>query len=183
VRKTKGHQRQTLTALLREKGVKDINVMELTALVDFNRGTFYCHYRDIYDMLEQIEDEMFEEFRAVMNAYPPSALRVGLQPILRDVFKFINKNADMCEVLLGMDGDSSFFQRLKAAVYDRTLEEWGTLYDLKTAPNRECTMGFLVGGTVSMLQVWAKSGRLESPDEMAELAAQLIVFGIKPLER
>jgi len=183
VRKTKAQLRQGLTTLLREKPVKDITVKELSDLADISRGTFYCHYRDVYDMVAQIENELFEAFKAVMDTYPPAALRVGLEPILRDVFLFILKNADLCGLLLGTNGDSTFLHRLKAAVNDRTLQEWGELYGLNTAPQRDYYMSFVVEGCVSLLQVWVKRGLRESPEEMAQLTAQLIVHGIRPLQK
>lgn len=55
VRKTKRQLRQALTQLLQQKPIKDITVREIADLVDINRGTFYLHYKDVYDMLEQIE--------------------------------------------------------------------------------------------------------------------------------
>ncbi len=182
VRKTKGLLRQGLTSLLQKKNVKDITVKELTDLADINRGTFYCHYRDIYDLAAQIENEMFEEFLAVMDAYPSSVLRVGIQPILRDVFRFISKNADMCVVLLGAGGDNSFLQRLKAAVYDRVMQEWGELYGLTGSANRDYYMSFVVEGFIGLLQAWVQNGRRESPEEMAELASRLIIHGIARLQ-
>ena len=179
VRKTKAQLRQGFTLLLREKRLKDITVKELTDLVDLNRGTFYRHYRDLYDMAAQIEDEMFEEFQAVMDAYPSSALQVGIEPILRDVFRFISKHADMCAVLLGTQGDNYFLQRLKTSVYDRIMQDWGALYGLSSAPRGDYYICFLVEGSIGLLQAWVRNGRRESPEEMAELAGRLIVHGIQ----
>ena len=56
VRRTKRLLLESLTSLMKEKPIKDISVKELTDLADINRGTFYLHYRDIYDMLEQLEN-------------------------------------------------------------------------------------------------------------------------------
>ena len=47
-----------LTSLMLKKSIKDITVKELCESVDINRGTFYTHYRDIYDLMHQIEEEM-----------------------------------------------------------------------------------------------------------------------------
>ena len=55
VRRTKRLLRQGLTELLKEKSIKKITVRELSDRVDINRGTFYLHYKDIYDLVEQIE--------------------------------------------------------------------------------------------------------------------------------
>ena len=55
VRKTKTQLKAGLAGLLKEKGINEITVTELTEQVDINRSTFYLHYRDIYDMMEKIE--------------------------------------------------------------------------------------------------------------------------------
>ena len=50
VRKTKRQLRLALMKLMAEKSVKDISVRELAAIADINRGTFYIHYKDVYDL-------------------------------------------------------------------------------------------------------------------------------------
>ena len=59
IRKTKQRLRQSLTELLAQKPLSKITVQELTERADVNRGTFYSHYKDISDMKEQIERELF----------------------------------------------------------------------------------------------------------------------------
>ncbi len=57
VRKTKAQLREGLAHLMLEKSIKEITVKELVDEVDINRSTFYLHYADIYQMLQQIEEE------------------------------------------------------------------------------------------------------------------------------
>ena len=52
VRRTKRLLKQGLTELMAQKSIKKITVRELSELVDINRGTFYLHYKDIYDLVE-----------------------------------------------------------------------------------------------------------------------------------
>ncbi len=59
-----------LIELMQKKSVQQITVKELVEHVDLNRGTFYLHYKDIFDLLEQIEDELLENFREILNANP-----------------------------------------------------------------------------------------------------------------
>jgi len=73
VRRTKAMLRGALTELLKTKPVNEISVTELTRLADVNRGTFYGHYKDIFDMVEQLENEMFQEFNDLLHAYPADA--------------------------------------------------------------------------------------------------------------
>lgn len=181
LRTSKTKMRKALTALLRDRPLQEISVTELTQLASVNRGTFYSHYRDIYDMAGQIENEMFEEFRALMESYPNTALRAGLQPILRDVFLFISKNADMCVVLL--EGDNTSLYRVMQAVNLRIMQEWGDLYGLNRAENGEYCMSFLVEGCIGLLRTWVKNGRREEPEKLAALAETMILHGIERLKR
>ena len=68
VRRTREQLKRALTQLLLEKPVREITVRELTDRADVNRGTFYAHYTDLYDMLEQMENELLEAFQACWTA-------------------------------------------------------------------------------------------------------------------
>ena len=69
VRRTKKLLTQALTQLLQEKQINEITVKELTDLADMNRGTFYLYYKDMFDMLEKIEDGMFEALDAIVSLH------------------------------------------------------------------------------------------------------------------
>lgn len=53
--------RSALAELIDEKGFNNISVTDLTQRADINRGTFYLHYVDKYDLLERIENEIIQE--------------------------------------------------------------------------------------------------------------------------
>ena len=89
VRRTKKMLTQALTRLMQEKQIKEITVRELTDLADMNRGTFYLYYRDVYDMLEKLEDSMFEALDSIAALHENDAARQETKPILLDVFRFI----------------------------------------------------------------------------------------------
>lgn len=53
VLQTKRMIRDALTLLMEEKGFEGITVRDLAEKAAINRGTFYLHYKDKYDLLEQ----------------------------------------------------------------------------------------------------------------------------------
>ena len=67
VRNTKKRLQEALLTLLQKKPINQITVKELTELADVNRGTFYFHYTDVYDMLHKTEDRFFNDFNDVLN--------------------------------------------------------------------------------------------------------------------
>ncbi|EEL70861.1 hypothetical protein IGA_00005 [Bacillus cereus HuA3-9] len=52
VARTKEAIRDALTELINEKGFDSITVKDITARANINRGTFYLHYRDKYDLFD-----------------------------------------------------------------------------------------------------------------------------------
>ena len=182
VRKTKKQLRQGLTELLEEKSAKDITVRELSDRVDINRGTFYLHYKDIFDMIEQIEMEMFRDFHNVLAKHPFKALNGKPLPMLIDVFSFVAENADMCKALIGKNGDLAFVNRLKGLVKDRCLNDWMNMFDTGKSQNFGYFYSFIVSGCIGLLENWLVNGLKESPEHMASLAEQMIMTGIRVLE-
>ena len=121
VRRTKKILTQALTELLQQKQVNEITVKELTDLADMNRGTFYLYYKDIFDMIEKIEDEMFSKLNAIFTLRENEAVTEQTKPILLDLFRFIENNQEMCRVLLSPNGDMSFLHRLNEVLREKCL--------------------------------------------------------------
>lgn len=174
VRKTRAQLRTALTALLREKEVKDITVRELTERADLNRGTFYCHYKDLFDMLEQVQTEMLEELTGVLNAYTPEQLRQGIRPILLDTFLLVDRNADLFAALLTGARDSAPMVQLNRIIHEKVLGEWWSAIGGSTAGGAYY-LDFLVAGALGLVDRWLRTGRKESPKEMAELTEGIIL--------
>ena len=180
VRRTRAQLRAALTALLGEKDLKDITVRELTELADVNRGTFYSHYQDVFDMARQVEQELFEDFNRVLDAHPPDQLRRDLYPVLRDVFAFVQDNSALCMVMIQRQTQGEFARRLSQLIHERCLGEWQGIYPLGGAPEMNYCLEFVVSGTVGLVQAWLSGGLDRPPEEMAALAGGLIRSGLQP---
>ena len=59
--------RRAFTDLLGQKPIESISVKELCAAAGINRGTFYGHYQDLYDLRRQMEEEMMADFQKAME--------------------------------------------------------------------------------------------------------------------
>jgi len=181
VRKTKDKLRQALTQLLREKPIQSITVREIADMVDINRGTFYLYYKDIYDMIEKIENEMFEEFNDIVKLRVSQSDNTSPDPVLSDVFTFLADNADMCMVLIGPNGDLAFVNRLKELVRERCLYYWTEIYNAKSTKYFDYFYAFFIAGCVGMFEEWLKNGMQETPEDMADILDRMIMNGVKAL--
>ena len=96
IKRTKRFLSMALVELLAEKPVNEITVKELTERSDVNRATFYRHYRDIYDMLRQMEQELFGEFTAALGQEPPPENEAALERLYCRILRFVADRAELC---------------------------------------------------------------------------------------
>ena len=161
VRKTRALLLQGLVKMLETHDIQDISVKELTELVDINRGTFYLHYDDIYDMLHKIEDEMFLEFNEIMEQKPVVTNSLASQGPLLEFFRFLDRNRDL-----------AFVNRLKDQIEKRTLQ---VLESAQSDANYEYLCSFIITGCVGVVETWLKESDPQSPEEMAEILGTMLL--------
>ena len=59
--KTKRSIKAAFLELRRKKPIEKITVKELADLAMINKGTFYLHYQDIYNLSDEIENEFIDD--------------------------------------------------------------------------------------------------------------------------
>ena len=177
VRRTKKLLTQALTQLLQEKQINEITVKELTDLADMNRGTFYLYYKDMFDMLEKIEDGMFEALDAIVSLHEHDDVSQQTKPILLDLFRFIQDNQEMCRVLLSPHGDMNFLHRLNEVVREKCLKAWPDIRKEKGEADFDYHYSFVVFGCAGIIRAWVNRNCPESAEKMAEMAYGMILRG------
>ena len=66
VKKTKKAIQNALLTLMDRKNISDITIIELTREADVNRKTFYNHYSDIYQVMDEIEDNIVDNLNGLL---------------------------------------------------------------------------------------------------------------------
>ena len=190
VRRTRKMLQQALIDLTVEKGFNTITVRDITERAMVNRSTFYRHYLDKYDLLNQYMDEVYE---LIANAPPtppnpdPNApeLPNGLMALLRHIQSF----ADFYRVMLGSKGDAVFIQRFRQNIEKRfrfLLANAGVKQDPNNAPI-EMRLSFISCADIGAILWWLEN---DQPCSLAQLAIWLgklssasAGFNLRPMGR
>ena len=158
VRRTKKLLTNHLIGLLKQKPINQISVKELTDLCDLNRGTFYLYYKDIYDMIEKLEQKIIDDLNQTLSSITITKPLDILDPF----FSYIYENRDLIMALFGNNGDISFLSKLKKLVKKY-------IYDNL----REISFGF-----IGICEMWFFHYKQKTPHEMAVLTEKMIVDGV-----
>ena len=167
IRKTRSVLKAALLSLMKEKSVKHITVKELCDKADINRGTFYLHYTDVFDMLEQIENEMFNSFNEYLDL-PQGGEKMLTEDKFREIFVYVKDNSEFCQVMLSDRGEIGFIRKLIKFLHERFTTFYGN------TSVAEHYFSFIVYGFLGMVENWLNTGMKESPSEMASLCENLI---------
>ena len=177
VRNTRRRLREGLLRLLEQKPLHEISVKELTELADVNRGTFYFHYQDIYDLLGSMEDDFFGQFDRTLSEHPVRGSEDGY-PYLHAIFSFLDENRDFCRIMLGPHGDMQFVDRVKQRVDAQCSFIWQILSPETERQRYEMYNAFIINGCIGLIQKWLDDNDSTGPEEMAQLAAAIILASV-----
>ena len=152
IRKTKALLRSGLTDLMKQKPVNKITVKELADYVDINRGTFYLHHKDIFDLLSSIESELMQELKDVFDKYNFEKQQIEPLLFLTDIFHFLDHNAEIVTVLLSSNGDILFIDQMKEFVKEKCLNNWMHTYSVSDPIQYEYFYAFIINGIIGVFQ-------------------------------
>ena len=174
IRKTKAQLRAGLAKLMQEKSIKEITVKELVEEVDINRSTFYLHYTDIFNMLSTIEEELLEEIRQTIQNHPVSPFNESSFPFIEDIFHILAENKDICNALLGPNGDIAFIHRIENLISTHSLNVLRRTFP-DTIEDLKYSYSFCLSGCIGLVKTWLTSDTDETPQYMAQLTFRLIM--------
>lgn len=179
-RLTKLLLKQSLISLLKDKSISQISVKELCSSAGINRSTFYLHYANAYELLEDAEREIISNTSNYLDKIESGD--GGVTYILA-FLDYIKKNEELFAVMLLTSKDNILFPK-------RLLNEI-----LKNIDNQlrlsipDCvkryTYAYLVNGSLAIIQEWIQEGFITSSSELARLIFSLAdhsLMAFKPME-
>ena len=177
IKRTRQMIRDALISLIKEKGFDSVTVQEIAERADINRSTFYFHYKDKYDLLEQSNADMLEEFAEALQLSKGSAHEVcqvwSLQSAIRQ-FEHIKDNADYYKVMLQQIGAPGFTQQMKQMIQSAF---YSKLEQLDPSIPKEMISIYTASAHFGVIEWWLANDMHYSPAYLADLLNKTIGFG------
>lgn len=173
VRVTKRIVREEFTKLLLQKPIQSITVRELCERTGINRSTFYNHYRDVYELLEQIENEMLAELGARLKEVAQENDLMSMR-LFEGIFRFLTQNQDICVIMLGENGDKRFVYRMLEMGREYCVKNYSAAFPRASKEEIEDFYAFVSNGCIGLMTRWIRTGMKKSPDELARTAKAIM---------
>ena len=164
-----------------------VSVASLTERAGLTRRTFYSHYKDIPDFVEQLENGLLDEVRVRIRHIAESTLPElyrnlhALEPASGsvDLLQHLVENRELVGALLGPNGDPAFINK----VIDMTRTEVSSRMQDGIFPGAlgaffDYYLTSVVTAEVGIVQRWFETGLKESPQTMARIMT--VIAFIRP---
>lgn len=165
IRYTKMVLRESLLSILQTKPVSRISVTEVCQAAGLNRGTFYAHYADPYELLTQIENDLYQELEEALSK------DIGgpdIDGLLLNIMNVLDRNRDMCRVILGENGGTQFIRRILAMARAFFMSAW-TCKEGMPEETADDIYRYLSAGSIDVVRHWLLNDDARTRQEVAHI--------------
>ncbi|PQD95988.1 TetR/AcrR family transcriptional regulator [Pradoshia eiseniae] len=182
-RKTKKLIQQSFIKILEKKPFESITIGEITKTAKINRGTFYLHFEDKYDLLEQMEQQLISDLGAhldkLQSSYSPHhTFEKQQEQLASTLFSFIGMHSPILKIFLSDHGRAGFHIRFRDAFSEKVrvnLEKIEGFGDKLNVP-LEYFLSFITSAFLGLIEQWVQNDLDKTPSEMTKIYIDIISY-------
>lgn len=169
---TKRYIKEALTLLLRDKGFEDITISDITRKAGINRGTFYLHYQDKYDMMAFLKEEILEQLYRILIK---GNFETDFYHIMNQTFSYLKDDFEFIQAI-SKTSFVNFPKTIKDFVANFLLEfpQSKVLITEHYGVPYEYAIQVYLASIESLISYWVATGGKESPAEMTEIISKVL---------
>lgn len=169
ISKSRAALKSALLELMKKKKITRISIKELCQKAGLNRSTFYDNYADIYALLSDIHQDIFDGMNAFLeNSYPRYGKDVHPShvEILTDILDYLKDNQNTFQLLL-TNNEGNLFERHLSEYYLEKYLPANADYELY------CRILYHTIGSLTLIHHWFSDGFPCSSAELARIINNL----------
>lgn len=175
--KTKRAIRSAFAQLLGQKDINEITIKDIADIADINRKTFYSHYNGIYQIVDEIEDEIVRALNEVIGDINWKRDLRDPYPILAKLTAVIGSDLDFYSHLLRIENNSNLLLKIVAALKENISASFTA--QVRMAPGTlDIVAEYMISGMLAVYRDWFNSDRARSIEEVAGVVGVLIASGM-----
>lgn len=168
--RTKKAIKAALFKLMETKALGDITISELTAAANVNRRTFYTHYHNLTDILEEIEADLVTELRTLLEGIDLADHKNSIYNIFIGFYKLMTGEFDYYFHLMRMDTRGILTSRLRNAL-KASCKSFGDAVDKDDITS--ISSAYEAGGFLGCFMEWYYSENRVPVEKAAEIVGKM----------
>lgn len=167
--------RKAFAELLSEKhDIDKVTVKEVVERADISKSTFYCHYEDIYAVIEEFGGEIVDLVKDTINEYS-KAHKEEIAPYLKKINTILKENESLYKMLMSSDLYFSFVYKIKQIIIDNLSNDKRFNVLSKIKENRETQIDIIASGIIYTYVDYFKGNLNVSLDDLLLIVEEYIM--------
>ncbi|NLM56740.1 MAG: TetR/AcrR family transcriptional regulator [Clostridiales bacterium] len=175
-RKTKKAIRHAFAELLSQKDINDITIRDIADLADINRKTFYNYYSGIYQIVDEIENEIVSTYEKVLGEVDIKRDLKNPYRIFERLTSIINTDLDFYGYLLSVRENVSLVSKIVTMLKAKTKEALHPQIEIDET-TADIVLDYAISGMIAVYQQWFNSDRRQSIEEISSTISILFFQG------
>lgn len=173
IRKTRDKLKQGLLEILKNEDIDSVSVTELCRYSGVNRNTFYSHYKEPSDLLEEIENELVASmYSTLSNA---NLHNMSMYSFISSLFTQIYENKDVCSIIFSPHGNKNFIRNITEMVRGNVTSDW--INKGMTELESNIMFSYCLSGALGVLESWVNDNYRTPVSEISQILTSLILSG------
>ncbi|AVH75237.1 TetR/AcrR family transcriptional regulator [Weissella koreensis] len=177
---TKAQIIDAFITILNTKDISKITISDITKEAKINRGTFYRHFDDKFDLINKKEDEILDQTKDILKKYlDDNVTSSSFNTYRTEVLSVLNNNSSFISAMIGENGDLTFETKILTEMYtfsQNNIKYFGIVIDHPTI-EQEITLQFLTNGLLGVIKTWLQNTDI-SIEELSQIIDDIIEKGI-----
>ena len=182
--KTKKAIRESVLQLLSEKTIDEISITELAQVAQINRKTFYNYYQNPHQILDELENELAEEFVAAVNAsdWPDwyDGENFDFHKIFSCITKSVQENKETYRYLLKIKKTSDIMIKIENRLKVEAIEYFSKYLNIGE-DFIVMIMEYVISGMFAVYRKWFNDGQLVPAEEVSKKIGVMSIAGVNAL--
>ena len=180
VLRTKRAIRNAFAQLLTEKDVNAITIRDIADRADINRNTFYRYYAGVYELINEIENDLVAQFDRVLEESRAEWSWDDPYVFFEKLTAIIHTDLDFYGHLLSMTSNASLLSKIGELSRKKTKEAILAAYTLDEE-KLDLLLDYTSAGMLAVYQRWFTGSRRSSIEELSRTVSELCVHGLNGL--
>ncbi len=172
----------SLLDLMVNKELEDITVRDITEYAGVNRGTFYRHFKDKMDLVEQKERQIFQDLKQVeldIKVFADTANIVISSENVCKLTTYLYTQRRFLANLLGSNGDMTFEHQLLTWLYSTIIDNLASAGLDVTQKHLKIVVHYQVSAMLGVIRYWfIEDHGVTSPETIAQIIYKLNHDGV-----
>lgn len=166
---------EALEEILKTKKLSNVSITELCNVASINRNTFYYHYNNIFDFLDEHKKIIIDELNDISDVS-----KTHSEDNLIEIIRCISHHPHFINIIISPNCDLDFFSQIFDIATKKTSVFLADNNKEQTSRHKLLS-AYCNAGSNAVMIAWVLNGMKEKPEELADIIWDAAKNGVFPL--